>query len=235
MTSTSTPSDFAMQMRGTLSESVSTTQLAKLNQALAFLLAGLRYASQLYREGKDDGREAAVIALGAMWRFVVLFDRPFSEALHAPLLRLQDALTALDDNQIDPIVRPVQRNGRSTSSTRRAALRANAAGTVRRLCEAGVERRDAYRRVAKLLNELGVQSERGKGNVTATTIRHWCSKVAEDGDAACVLDSMFSPDEVARFARLPKDHAQKLALDSLSGFVETFFPELARPSAQRRK
>jgi hypothetical protein len=240
MSPTSTPSsDFPMQMRGTLSESLSAAELPKLNRALRLLFGDLRHASQLFRECGDGGREGAVVALGAVWRFVVLFDRPFSESLHVPLLRLQDALMALENNQVDPVVRAVRRRGRSASSVRQVALRANAAGAVRRLCEAGVERANAYRQVAKLLNELGVKAERGSKDLSATTIRHWCNKVAEDvsrsGDAARVYDSMFSPDEIDRFARLSNNQAQKHALDSLAGFVETIFPELARPSGAQYK
>src|SRR5262249_26961987 len=152
MSLTSTPSsDFAMQMRGALSESLSATELPRLNRALEFLFADLRRASHLFRDRGDKGREGAVVALGALWRVVVLFDRPFSESLHVPLLRLQDALMALENNQVDPIVRAVRHRGRSASSVRQVALRANAAGAVRRLCEADVERANAYRLVAELL------------------------------------------------------------------------------------
>jgi hypothetical protein len=147
------------------------------------------------------------------------------------LLAMQSALLALQNNQVEPILRPVPHRGRANSSVRRAALMGIAAGTVRRLCEAGYDPADAHQRVARHLKKLGVRPERGNTPLSATTIRHWCDKVAEDvsrlGPAAIVYDDMFTPDENARFAQLQKHEAQKFALASLAGFVQTNFPELA--------
>jgi hypothetical protein len=65
--------------------------------------------------------------------------------------------------------------------------------------------------------------------VTADTVRHWCEAVSADvgrtGAAAITYDLMFTPDERARFAALPKDRAPNFALESLAGFVREIFPE----------
>jgi hypothetical protein len=163
-----------------------------------------------------------------MWRFIVLFERPLAECLHIPLHSLENALVALEANQVEPIIRPVPHCGRSVSSDARAALKGCAAGTVRRLCEQGVGRLDACRKVANTLNKLGVRPERGAGHVTATTIRHWCDSVAEDvsrsGPAATVHDDMFTAEENARFASIRKDQAEAFALASLRAFVLSVKP-----------
>jgi len=215
--------EFTQQAKGTLKEIISANDLPKLNHALSILFADLRHASSHFRDRGDNGRLGAAVALGAVWRFVVLFEQPLAECLHLPLLKLQNALVGLENNQVEPIIRPVPRKGRSSSSDARAALKGHAAGTVERLRKAGIPRAEALNRVAKTLAKLGVTPERGSGHVTATTIRHWCGTVAEDvarsGTAATVFDSMFTTQEEARFAKLPSRQAQTFALQSLEGFV----------------
>ncbi len=145
-----------------------------------------------------------------------------------PLLKLQDALAALENNAVEPIIKPVPRKGRSVSSDARASLKGHVAGAVQRLCQAGLDQPEARRQVAKALVKLGIKPERGSGNVTATTVRHWCNTVAEDvartGAAALVFDLMFTVEEKARFARLRPDQARAFALRSLETFVQTVFP-----------
>src|SRR5262249_4842386 len=203
--------------------------LARVNQAREFLLADVRGATSLCLERGDNGRSGAAVTLGAAWRFIVLFDRPHAERLHFPLLRLQDALSALENNQVEAIIKPVARIGRATSSSGRAALMGVAAGAGQRLCDAGIGRAEAVSKVAKARTKVGVRPERGRGPVTATTVRHWCNKVAEDvsraGAAATVYDSMFTAEETARFAALQKDR-QAFALKSLVEFVRATFPEI---------
>jgi hypothetical protein len=223
--------DFVSQMQGTLPEKISARDLLKLNHALEFLFADLRDASQLSREKGDDGRMGAAVALGAVLRLIVLFEVPLSEALHVPILRLQAALLDLQNNSVAPMLEPVRRAGRAPSSNPHAALKGVAAGAVKRLQDAGMDRPTAYAKVASELKKLGVKPERGSGYVTATTLRHWCDAVAEDvartGTAAINYDLMFTADETARFTALPKDQARTLALESLISFVRTIFPETA--------
>jgi hypothetical protein len=228
------PLDFMMQVKGTLPEIISASDLPKLNHALEFLFADLRQASQLFHEQHgDNGRKGAAAALGAMCRFIVLFQSPYRESLHVPILRLEDALLRLASNSVDPMLRPVPRpkGGRAVSSEGRRALKGMAAATVKRLQDAGIDRPKAYKAVASELNKLGVRPERGRGSVTVRTVRLWCEDVAADvartGAAALTYDWTFTPEETARFAALPKDRRVRFALTSLAEYVRGIFPEIA--------
>jgi hypothetical protein len=87
--------DFAMEMRGSLPETIASSDLPTLNQGLEFLFADLREASRLFHEPGDDGRAGALAAVGACVRFVRLFKGPLAENLEIPGLRLQDARGSL--------------------------------------------------------------------------------------------------------------------------------------------
>ena len=196
-----------------------------------FFFADLRAAWELYQRSEGHGRAGAIKAISAAWRLIALFEKPFSENLHLPILRLHDALTALDDNNVSSMLQPVPRTGRADSIGARTALKGYVAGTVMRLLEARVSRREAHREVAKVLLQRGVRPERGPGQVTSDTVRHWCDEVAADvgrkDNAAMVCDGMFTPEERTKFARLPSDQKkQQFALASLADFVAAVFPEM---------
>jgi len=197
--------DFLNRFKGSLHETIVEGDLATLNSGLAFLFAGLRQAKQLYDEGEDGGRVAAFMALGAMWKFVALLNSPRKELLQVPVLKLMDALAALDQNNVLPILKPVTRRGRAPSSHAYASSQGTAAGTVTRLRESGLNPEEAYKLVANELTKLGVRSERGKGTIKANTVRHWCDDVASDvrrfGTAAMMYDSMFTDERLGGFRR----------------------------------
>src|SRR5262245_6986226 len=204
------------------------SDLDTLNSGLRFLFADPRCAQRLYREEGDNGRVGASAALGAIWRFVMLFKGPLAETLHVPILNLHASLQALDNNLVEPILKPVSHSGRAPSSDARDALKGCVAGTVERLLRTGLRRKDANLAVAKQLKWLGVRPERGRGEVTDDTVRHWCEEVAIDvgqhGTAAMMYHSMFTSAEVDKFSALPLDQARTDALNSLAGFVQTIFP-----------
>jgi hypothetical protein len=225
--------EFIDRMKGSLPEALTERDLETLNAALRFFFADLRAAWELFQASEDHGRAGAIKALAATWRFIALFQQPLSENLQLPILRLQDALAALDDNNISPMLIPVPRTGRAASSGTRAALKGHAAGAVARLMQAGVDRRQACEQVAKTLTQLGVRPERGSGEITATTIRHWCDEVSADvsrqGAAATLYDSMFTAEECRRFSGLSSlAERQSLAIKSLEGFVRAALPELKK-------
>jgi hypothetical protein len=224
-----TSHEFVTQHAGSLPEAVAEGDLDTLNSGLCFLFADLRSAKRLCREKGDNGRAGASAALGAIWRFVMLFKGPLAETLHVPILNLHASLDALENNLVEPILKPVPRIGRAPSSDRRDALKGCVAGTVERLLRTGLSRKDANLAVAKQLRQLGVGPERGSGEVTDDTVRHWCEEVAIDvgqhGTAAQMYHSMFTSAEVDRFSALPLDQARTHALDSLAGFVRAIFPE----------
>jgi hypothetical protein len=215
---------------GSLPEAVAEDDLDTLNAGLRFLFDDLRSAQRLYQEQGDSGRAGACAALGAIWRFLMLFRGPLAETLHVPILNLHASLQALDNGLVKPILKPVPRRGRAPSDDARAALKGCVAGTVQRLLRTGLSRQDANVAVAKQLTRLGVRPERGSaGEVSVNTVRHWCEEVAIDvgryGTAATMYDSMFSRAEVDRFSALPLDQARSHALDSLARFVQAIFPE----------
>jgi hypothetical protein len=212
---------FAWRMKGTLPEAISSKDLEILNAGLRFFFADLRAART---EFGDNQRDGVIKALGALLRFIALFEMPLAELLHVPVLVLHEALLGLDDNIVRPLLKPVKKDGRSRSGMAREALKGHAAGTVQRLFQAGMSTSDAHRLVAKELTKLGVKPERGSGVLTATTVRHWCDEVAGDVSrvegAAHIYDRVFTEDEVKRFKALPSDQARKaLALASLAAFV----------------
>jgi hypothetical protein len=220
--------EFVNQHAGRLPEAVAENDLDTLKSGLRHLFADLRCADELYRKKGDNGRAGASAALGACWRFVMLFKGPLGEGLHVPILNLHASLQALDHNLVEPILRPIPCSGRAPSSDARAALRGCAAGTVQRLLQTGLKSQDANLAVANKLCQLGIRPERGSGEITDRTVRTWCEEVASDvgrhGTAAEVYESMFTSAEVDRFSALPVDQARSHALNSFAGFVQAIFP-----------
>jgi hypothetical protein len=218
--------EFLHRAQGTLPEVIAQTNLDTLNRALGLLFDHLRQA-RLQFEGGDE-RHAAFTALGAISRFVVLFNASRSEGLHVPVVQLQSALADLENNLVSPMLKPVLRSGRSPSGHARAALKGYVAGTVERLLQTGLGQREAHLQVAKLLKSVGARAERRSGDITATTVRHWCREVASDfgrhGIAALMYDSMFTEVERRKFSALPPDQARHHALVSLGDYVQMSFP-----------
>src|SRR5215472_12629663 len=85
---------------------------------------------QLYQEQGDSGRAGASAALGAVWRYLMLFKGTLAETLHVPILNLHASLEALDNGFVGPILKPVPQCGRAPSTDARAALKGCVAGTV---------------------------------------------------------------------------------------------------------
>jgi hypothetical protein len=225
--------EFAARAKDALPEIITEADLETLNLGLHFLFADLREAQRRFK-AEEDGRLGAFTALGAVWRFIILFKAPHSEALQVPFIRLQDALASLERNLVEPMLKPRPRRGRASSSHARAVLRGNAAGTVS-LLEPIIGRDQAYQAVAKQLKELGIRPERGSGEVTTGTVRHWCEEVAGDvgrhGTAAVAYDSMLAEIEL-KISVLTQEQARRWALDALADFVQRLFPEMR---AQRKK
>ncbi|MGA7455107.1 MAG: hypothetical protein WBW73_28980 [Rhodoplanes sp.] len=119
---------------------------------------------------------------------------------------IAQALAALEQNNVLPILKPVPRRGRAPSSHGHAALKGHVAATVKRLTQTGMELKEAHRKVANELKKLGVRPGRGSGQVTANTVRNWCDEVASDvgrhGTAALMCGEMFTDEEQKRFSAL---------------------------------
>ena len=95
-----------------------------------------------------------------------------------PLLSLSSALVALNENNIEPILKPTKRSGRAASSPRRYALVGIAVGAAQRLEWVGLSPADANKAVATKLNKLGIKPTRGKNGVTADTLRRWREQIS---------------------------------------------------------
>src|SRR5262249_4453020 len=149
-----------------------------LNLALGFLFGGLREARMQFVQQGDNGRLGAIRALGAFWQFILLFRMPLAQALHLPIVRLQDALTMLNYNKIEPILERVPHRGRAPSSYSYDCLKGTAVATAQHLVQVGVAREDAQRAVAAQLRKRHVRPERGSGTVTRTTVKNWSYEIS---------------------------------------------------------
>jgi hypothetical protein len=159
-----------------LPEKIGPADLEALNQALGALFVELRFARGL-PPGETHGRLGAVVALDAAWGFLMRFEPALAESLHVPLMSLHSALLALNENNIEPILKPTKRTGRVTSSPRRYALIGIVVGAAQRLEWTGLSPEDANKAVAAKLNALGIKPTRGKNGVTADTLRRWRERI----------------------------------------------------------
>jgi hypothetical protein len=220
---------FLLAAQGTIPETIKESDLATLNAGVAILLDRLREAKRLYDEGRDGERKAAFTALGGLWQFAELFAPVHAEILRVPAVKLMDALQSLDNNLVLPMVAPTKRRGRAPSSQADMALTGHVAGTVKRLQDTGLGLLESQKLVASELTKLGVRPERGNGEITRNTVRHWCEKVDEDvgrqGAAAQIYDSMFTAEENERFQTLQPAVARRFALASMRYYVSTINPE----------
>lgn len=161
-----------------LPEHVGAADLEVLNQALAALFQDLRSARSL-PPGETRGRLNAVVALSAAWRFLTRFEPVLTETLHVPLMSLHSALLGLNENNVEPILKPTKRTGRAASSPRRYILMGIVVGAAQRLEWTGLSPAEANKAVAAKLKALDIKPARGKGGVTAGTLRRWRDKINE--------------------------------------------------------
>jgi hypothetical protein len=172
------PESEPAEIASSLPEKIGPDHLDALNEALVALFGELHFARSL-PPGETHGRLGAVVALSAAWRFFTRFEPVLMETLHVPLMSLHGALLALDQNNVEPILKPKKRTGRAASSPRRYALIGIAVGAARRLEWTGLAPMEANQAIATKLNALGIKSTRGKGGVTADTLRRWREGINE--------------------------------------------------------
>jgi hypothetical protein len=159
-----------------LSEKIEPADLDTLNDALAELFDKLRFARNL-PPGEADGRLGAVVALSAAWKFLMRFKTVQQETLYTPLLNLSNALLALTENNVAPMLAPDKRKGRAISSPARFAMNGIAVGAAQQLEWTGLSPTSACKMVATKLNSLGVKPTRGKTDLTGDTIRRWREEI----------------------------------------------------------
>jgi hypothetical protein len=121
----------------------------------------------------DAGREAALLALGAVVAFLESLPDVKRCAIHAPLLTLFEALADLDKHGVvHPMFLPEKRSNALPSD--RAKLHAVAAAWAEALIQTGAGRDAADARVALELGRLGY-TPRGekRGRISHETVRQW--------------------------------------------------------------
>jgi hypothetical protein len=207
---------------GAVPEVIGAEDLPVLNAMLAYVLAGLRQAAA--DRGKAKGRRAAVTALNVAWVFFAAFKPVLAEGLHASLLNLLDAVRALDDGNVAPLLRPSPPRGRAPDSRYREALLTAVILAVGMLRAGGMQLNAAYQLVADHLDRLGVKPSRGSGHITARTVRGWCAKAAEDVGghtlAGRFLKFMDSEEWRSKSKTVPPGRGRQLALELLTSFTE---------------
>jgi hypothetical protein len=163
------------------------------SQHLVELCQTLREANDLFRKGKKGGREGAIHALEGTLRFYTTVPGIGPEGLNAPLLRLFDAMMALDDGETKPILKAERIRGRHRLSGFSETQIGAAVFTVRKLQETGLPLSEAEHAVAREMALTGAVKSRGSDRqITARTIRGWCERVDQDvgrhGQAAQTFD-----------------------------------------------
>ena len=139
-----------------------------------------------------------------------------------PLMGLHNALLALNENNVEPILKLSKRTGRATSSLMRFALIGVAVGAAQRLEWTGLSPIEANKAVATKLNGLGVKPTRGKDGITANTLRRWRDRICETEPLRRSL-----PD-----ALQSKLSAQDLGWINAAGNAETMLTEKWRGKIQ---
>jgi hypothetical protein len=207
---------------GILPDMVGAAELERLNSALAEMFGRLHEAA---RRRPTSERAAARLALEVATCFVMRFKSGLNQNLHMPLLGLTSALQALDDNMVEPLLKPTPApaGGRAPDSPQRQALVGFAVGAVGRLRWTGLTRLAAHEAVADALHKIGIMASRGSGHVTSRTVREWCARVAADVSGRSLAArnaNLMMTDKWAVMikARSPQG-ARKFILDSLAGNV----------------
>jgi addiction module HigA family antidote len=149
------------------------------------LFASLRESKRRLDAQQDGGRQAALHALDAVVRYLMLFQRTHVDRLLTPLALLFEDLVSLDGGQVRRMVAPSKKRGGTYASGFYNALKGIAVFITLRLEASGMARVDARKAVAKELSKLGVQPARrgareGSGEISARTIGTWQEAIAED-------------------------------------------------------
>jgi len=193
--------------------------------------AQLREARQQFERGEENGRVGAFTALAATWMFILAFKATSKEPLYASIVMLLDALAALDQGLVLPIIKkPIRRRGRAPSGQAYASLKGHAAATVKTLMQTGFSHPQACAQVARELARRGVRPERGSRTVTATTVGNWCNEVSSDvgrhGAAARAYDYfILDAKEQKSLTALPKERARQYVLRFFGTWVSALFPK----------
>ena len=159
---------FSQSVQGSLPEAITEGDLATLNSGLGFLFAWLREARQQHdKDQMADGSRQSLRSVPC-GNSLTLFNSPLAEGLHVPILKLMEALAALDQNNVLPVLRPVARAGRAPSSHAYASLQGHAAGAVNASSDAGSRSPSKLCACRKRVDQAGCRPDRGRVASRAT-------------------------------------------------------------------
>jgi hypothetical protein len=215
------PDDSPKEVPALPAEIVGAADLPELNLILEALFARLRVA----RRRPVSERMRTIEALQATWAFLMLFSEVTTEGLHIPLLNLHGALLALEQNNVEPLLKPaaLSGGGRAPASPAQEKLIGFAAGAVGRLLWTGMARKAAHEAVTQILDKLGAKPGRGGGRVTPRTVRGWCERVAADvGEhsiAATNANTMLTAKWQSKIKPMSQTTGRKFVLDALTHVV----------------
>jgi hypothetical protein len=232
---TEAPESGSAEAVPSLPEKIGPADLERLNEALGALFGELSF-SRRFPPGKAHGRLSTVAALDAVWTFLMRFEPILAETLHVPLLHLHGALLALNENNVEPLLKPTAAppGGRAPDTPARQQLIGSASGAVARLHWTGMARAATHKAVADILNKLGVRPGRDSARITARTVRGWCERVAADvgghSIAATNANMMLTPKWQSKIKALPPTARRQFVLDALAHAVRNLANGGAAPA-----
>jgi hypothetical protein len=168
-----------------------------------------------------EGRPAAIEALLAVSEFLSVISAPNEFPYQRPFNSLTSALKALDDGEVQPLLQPMRRSGRSPDSLAKAYVKALAVRIAQRLCEAGMDKAEAYEKVALVCRKCGIRPGR-KGSdkpceMTARTVRFWSNQIAKDVRCGTRLGRFYR--EISCFQALERATSPAVLLERLRRYL----------------
>jgi len=164
------------------SSALSSAEAKVINDALDLLYCGMREANQHFQTDNEyAGRTGVILALWQALEFFSTLKPIVDEGLNAPLVRLLGALLNLKDGSVEPLLKSAKSpTGRRISGAWHNGLKGATVYTVHCFIKTGLKGPDAHKQIAEILEHAGVIPARGKGTITARTIRNWCESLSVD-------------------------------------------------------
>jgi hypothetical protein len=128
-------------------------------------------------KAQDAGRIAVLRSLEAISEFLVLTIGHYPRAL-VPFFELQYALLSLEYGSVDPLLAPKKVPHRPPTAPKDQALRAYASVVMELHMRAGLPRKQAASKVARMLSQGGHLTPQGK-TITGRIVAKWRDKMKE--------------------------------------------------------
>jgi hypothetical protein len=131
-----------------------------LSAAWQQLEVSLREANRLFLNRADGGRAAAFHQLSAINRFISAVSYN-NRLLQMPLLALNLAMYYLDHGVVEPMLAPLGKKSRRGRRPEQEVLKIRSAVAMSQLYDIGYDRKEAARRIANELTNLGCKTTAG--------------------------------------------------------------------------